>query len=238
MDVGWFGSVVLLLIGKAGVVIATDSLVNRIGGGSSRTECKIAWVREKVVFAATGIGRFEQPSFDPYNLAVEVGARQSLPLAAKDYHAKSASILQLIWNNIRTTYLQFENRNDDPLLQPVSPHSYVFAGIDEDGLSTAAGGTFTEKPGRRGLLDFDKFEVKPRTDEDVHILRSGSHDAMPNDAEVSKLIGQVGGPEVLKQLIEMQIRNTPRLVGPPVSVLVIPVLGKATWHSVGLCSER
>jgi hypothetical protein len=59
--VGVFGSVLLMWINTTGIVIATDSLVNRSDGGTPSMGCKLVQVRQKVIFGATGIG-FPQES--------------------------------------------------------------------------------------------------------------------------------------------------------------------------------
>ena len=233
---GAFGSVVLALIANSGVVIATDSLVSRSDGGSPRTECKLERVREKVAFAATGMGRFQQPMFDPYALAVNLGANEPLSTATEKYRDLAAPAVQRIWDDIRTAYLLRMGRADGPLDRPISAHTYVFAGIDNDGVAVMVGGAFTEQPRRRGVLTFEKFELRPAKDDYVFIWRSGTHEAIPIDALASQLINRVGGPEAVKQLIEVQLRAAPQLVGGPVSVLTIPVTGTRSWYSPGACN--
>jgi hypothetical protein len=179
--------------------------------------------------------------FDPYRLAVEVGAAQSMATAARDYQTRAATTVKQIWRDIRSNYLRFggfQERGDGSLDQSISPHSYVFAGIDKDGAVVAAGGNFTEHPGHAGILVFEEFEVRVKKDSDVFFWRSGIHNAIPDDAEVSRLINSVGGPEALKQLVELQIRTTPRLVGPPVSVLVVSASDNNSWHGAGACGWK
>ena len=100
------------------------------------------------------------------------------------------------------------------------------------------GGTFTEHPARKGILVFERIEIRAMKNDEVFLWRSGTHEAIPGDAMASQLINRVGGPEALKQLIEIQIQTTPHLVGTPVSVLTVPVSGTRSWYNPGACSWK
>ncbi len=237
MASGAFASVILLLLGPSGVVIAADALVNRTDSSPSRRDCKLVHAQPHVVFGVTGTGRFNNPSFDPYDLAIEVGTNASLVDSARQYEQRAAPTLRRIWTDIRAVYLQF-NGHKDPIVRAVTPHSYIFAGIDRDGVPAAAGGEFVEEPGNPGVLVFREFQFRATSASDVFLWRSGSHEAMPSDTAATQMIQKLGGPETLKLMIETQSRATPHLVGPPVAVRVISRGGEAYWYAAGVCGGK
>jgi len=225
---------ILVYISRDSTAIAADSQANRIEGGT-RKICKISQTSPTMMFAAVGIGHFDNPPFDPYELARTVANRTSDPASAASQYATDAiSPLQNIWNRIRSRYLEIGRSNG--LSTEDLGICFVFAGISSATRLVAAGGCFKDQP-PSATLSFTPFTIEPTTESDVYFWRSGVTSALPDDASVARLIGERGVPAALEQLITKQAEASPNLVALPATVVTVRRDGKIEWHSRGACSQ-
>jgi len=224
---------VLVYLSRDSAVVATDSKANRIGGGTLEV-CKIFPVQSKMVFATTGISHFDDPPFDPYEIARTVASRVADPVgSASRYAIEAIGPLQNIWNRIRTAYLELGRANG--IMTGVPGFSFIFVGMGDADRIIAAGGNFRERPLSIWLYS-TPFVLEPTAESDGYVWAAGVVSALPGYKYIKQLIKEQGAPATLEQLIEKQAKATPNLVGLPVAILTIKRDGNIEWNSRGACS--
>lgn len=193
---------VLVLLSRQVVVIAADSLSNRIEGGQ-RPVCKIAQTSKHMLFVATGTGVTDTPAFDPYKLAALASSNNRTPSqAAKMYAAEALEPLQKIWQSSRSRYLELAVPGE-PLK---GPQDFLFIGLNRQHEISIAGSQFDEDPTPSHVLRANKIRVTtPKQSTDVFLYRSGITTSIPSDAELEKQMPSVAPVAMLKGAIERQI---------------------------------
>jgi hypothetical protein len=222
---------VLVFISQKEIVIAADSLSNRIEGGQ-RMVCKIAQVSDHMFFLATGIGATENPHFDPYDIARWSAAHRSPREAAVKYGTDALVPLQDVWRLNRSRYLEKAGVNGPKL----GPQSFLFVGVTDDGIVSMVGANFLEDQSNLHNLRLSDFnEVSAENAGDFFLYKMGVYDQIPSDDQINKWIFSIGTPQALIRAIKAQVRATPNLVGGDISAVRLGGDGQIRWFGRGSC---
>jgi len=230
-------STVLVFLSPQEAVIATDSLSNRVEGGGPRLVCKIAQVSDHMLFASTGIGVAEYPPFDPYALAKISSTNSRTPReAALKYASAALGPLQRVWGVARARYLKIQKESGPEAKGVPHPQSFVFVGLDQNGNIAAVGSDFVEDsstPPKLRAEDLQEFTTK----NSYSFVSLGVRGSVPSAEVIDAWIykDKIGAPAALKRGIEEQIGATPKLVGPPISIVRLSRDGSLQWVSRGVC---
>jgi hypothetical protein len=230
---------VLVFVSPQEAVIAADSLSNRLEGGHPRLACKIVQVSDHMLFAATGIGAAEHPPFDPYGIARISSTNSRSPHeAALKYESAALGPLTRVWRAGRSRYMKIEKASG---LKPIGgrrPHGFVFVGLDHNGNVSVAGTDFVEDSAAlHNLRAKDLLEFTGKNSNEISIVGLGVQNNVPSEAAIQSWIytDKMGVPAALKRGIELQVKATPKLVGPPISIVRFLRDGSIEWVSRGIC---
>jgi len=232
-------STVLVFISPQEAVIAADSLSTRLEGGHSRLACKIVQVSNHMLFVSTGIGIAENPPFDPYDLARISSTYSRNPNeAALKYESAALGPLMRVWRAGRSRYMKIEKAGGVKASGGHHPHGFVFVGLDQNGNVSVAGTDFVEDSTTlHNLRAKDLLEFTGKNLNEISIVRLGVQDSVPSEAAIQAWIytDKMGVPAALKRGIELQIKATPNVVGPPISIVRFLRDGSIDWVSRGVC---
>jgi hypothetical protein len=230
---------VLVFVSPQEAVIAADSLSNRLEGGHPRLACKIVQVSNHMLFVATGIGIAEHPPFDPYDLARISSTNSRSPHeAALKYEIAALGPLTRVWRVGRSRYMKIEKASGLKASSGLHPHGFVFAGLDQNGNVSVVGTDFVEDSATpHNLRAKDLLEFTGKNPNEISIVRVGVQDNVPAEAAIQAWIytDKMGVPAALKRGIELQVKATPKFVGPPISIVRILRDGSIDWVSRGIC---
>jgi hypothetical protein len=213
-------STALIFVSPQEAVIAADSLANRFDG-SQHSVCKITQVSDHMLFVATGTGAVEGPlHFNPYEVARIIGANSHSPREAAMKYARAAlEPLQQIWRVNRARYFEIGEGNGP---KPKGPQVFRFIGLDQDGNISAAGTDFVEDAATPPNLRTNELqELAGKNADDIFFYPMGVFSNVPSPDKINAWIHtqKIGAPGALKRAIEAQIKATPKLVGPPISIV-------------------
>lgn len=116
---------------------------------------------------------------------------------------------------------------------------FAFVGLDESGNISVAGTDFVEDsatPPNLRAKDIQDFIGKNR--DDIFFYPMGVFSSVPPPGIINGWIytDKIGAPEALKRGIEAQIKVTPKLVGPPISIVRLSRDGSVQWVCRGVCN--
>jgi hypothetical protein len=230
-------STVLVYVSPQEAVIAADSLANRFEGGH-HSVCKIVQVSDHMLFVATGTAAVEAPlHFDPYELARISSTNSHSPHeAALKYASAALAPLQQIWRVNRARYFEIEGNGP----KPKGPQAFTFIGLDQNGNISAAGSYFVEDAATPPNLRANELqEFTGKNSDDIFFYPMGVTASVPSPGVINSWIytDKIGAPEALKRAIEDQIKATPKLVGPPISIVRLRRKGSIRWVCRGVCKE-
>jgi hypothetical protein len=230
-------STVLVFVSPQEAVIAVDSLSNRLEGGRPRLACKIVRVSNHMLFVATGIGIAEYPPFDSYDLARISSTNSRSPHeAALKYESAALEPLTRVWRAGRSRYMKIAKANG--LKASSGPQSFIFVGLDQNGNVSVVGTDFVEESATpHNLRAKDLVEFTGKNPNEISIVRLGVVDGVPPEATIQAWIytDKMAVPAALKRGIELQIKATPKVVGPPISIIRFLRDGSIDWVSRGIC---
>jgi hypothetical protein len=229
-------STVLVFVSPQEAVIAADSLANRFEGGQ-HSVCKIVQVSDHMLFVATGTGTVEPPlHFNPYELARISSINSHSPHEAALKYARAAlEPLQQIWRVNHARYFEIGEGNGQ---KPKGPQAFTFIGLDQDGNISAAGSYFVEDTATPPNLRMNELqEFAGKNADDIFFYPMGVFASVPSPGVINAWIyaEKIGAPDALKRAIEAQIKATPRLVGPPISIVRLSRNGSIQWVCRGVC---
>jgi len=190
-----------------------------------------------MLFVATGIGTVDAPLyFNPYELARISSVNSHSPREAALQYARAAlEPLNQIWRMNRARYYEIGEGNGP---MPQGPQAFTFIGLDQDGNISAAGSDFVEDAATPpNLLANQLKEFAGKNADDIFFYPMGVYESVPSPSVINEWIytDKIGAPDALKRAIEAQIKATPNLVGPPISIVRLSREGAIQWVSRGVC---
>jgi hypothetical protein len=228
-------TVVVLRAEPNSVVIATDSLAEMDGRPAS--VCKID-VLKHVVVTMAGTVSDPESNFNAFALA-EQAVSQSLSLrdAANRFSRDGLTGFKAALERLRRTD---RNYYETEILQRAQPLQVVFAGI-QDGVTqyVIVYFTVTDDPS-------EKVVVTPHREScpgsaclsvgttDINVL--GENAAVGQESRGRSASLGTDAVSIARAIVAAEISNTPRKVGPPISIVSISSTGR-TWIERGMCKE-
>jgi hypothetical protein len=110
--------------------------------------------------------------------------------------------------------------------------------LDQYGNISAAGSDFVEDAASPpNLLANELREFAGKNADDIFFYPMGVTASVPSPGVINAWIytEKIGAPEALKRAIESQIKATPKLVGPPISIVRLSRKGSIEWISRAAC---
>lgn len=220
-------STVVVLLFPDSAVIAADAKSVRIEGGT-RVVCKIVDAGNRTLFAATGTGVFDEPPFNPYELARTVAVQSSVAAdAALRYGERAKPVLATIWRKSRERFRALMRDATH-----FGPQDYVFVVAKSEGI-TASSGAFVEAAD--GSLRLDLTHKKISAADKFLFFSMGFVSSIPPVEDVYELVRIHGMQAALERIILQQATQTPEAVGGPVTVVRLVPGKRAEWLQRGAC---
>ena len=190
-----------------------------------------------MLFVAVGTGEVKgPPRFNPFELAKVIGAGSHSPHeAALEYQRCALEPLQQIWRANRARYFEIGKEGNGPT--PI-PQGFAFIGLDQEGIISVAGSDFIQDAANPPNLHASELqEFAGKNVDDVYFYPIGIYAGVPSFGVINAWIygEKIGVPAALTRALEAQVKATPKLVGPPISIVRLSRKGSIEWVSRGVC---